>query len=229
MQNVKKVLENIEKFNNTTKLNKVMPGGDIIYEPLINSKSKKSSGTRNYGYMIFSKEEYEPALDKLKQCQRKHRYYYYEQLAKDNAKNVIFVMFNPSTACPNCDDPTIRNCRTLVENTYGSMEIINIYSQRNPNVKEIAKDDNEENLNFIKAFLDIRRGSDIVVAWGYGKKKKYKAQVEAVEKLLEDFNKYKIIVKEEVIKDIQNLDRHPASTSWANFNGFEHSAELAKY
>ena len=38
MQNVKKVLENIEKFNNTTKLNKVKPGGDIIYEPLINSK-----------------------------------------------------------------------------------------------------------------------------------------------------------------------------------------------
>lgn len=229
MQNVKKVLENIEKFNNTTKLNKVMPGGDIIYEPLINSKSKKSSGTRNYGYMIFSKEEYEPALDKLKQCQRKHRYYYYEQLAKDNAKNVIFVMFNPSTACPNCDDPTIRNCRTLVENTYGSMEIINIYSQRNPNVKEIVKDDNEENLNFIKAFLGNRRGSDIVVAWGYGKKKEYKAQVEAVEKLLEDFNKYKIIVKEEVIREIQNLDRHPAPTSWTVFKGFEHSAKLAKY
>lgn len=179
--------------------------------------------------MIFSKEEYEPALDKLKQCQRKFRYYYYEQLAKNNAKNVIFVMFNPSTACPNCDNPTIRNCRTLVENTYGSMEIINIYSQRNPNVKEIVKDDNEENLNFIKAFLGNRRGSDIVVAWGYGKEKEYKAQVEAVEKLLEDFNKYKIIVKEEVIREIQNLDRHPAPTSWAVFKGFEHSAKLAKY
>ena len=84
-------------------------------------------------------------------------------------------------------------------------------------------------MNFIKAFLDNRRGSDIVVAWGYGKKKKYKDQVEAVEKLLEDFNKYKIIVKEEVIREIQNLDRHPAPTSWAVFNGFEHSAELAKY
>lgn len=156
-------------------------------------------------------------------------YYYYEQLAKDNAKNVIFVMFNPSSACHDCDDPTIRNCRTLVENTYGSMEIINIYSQRNPNVKEIAKDDNEGNLNFIKAFLGKRRGSDIVVAWGYGKEKEYKTQVEAVEKLLEDFNKYKIIVKEEVIKEIQNLDRHPAPTSWAVFNGFGHSAELAKY
>lgn len=57
----------------------------------------------------------------------------------------------------------------------------------------------------------------------------YKAQVEAVEKLLDDFNKYKIIVKEEVIREIQNLDRHPAPTSWAVFNGFEHSAELAKY
>lgn len=57
----------------------------------------------------------------------------------------------------------------------------------------------------------------------------YKTQVEAVEKLLEDFNKYKIIVKEEVIREIQNLDRHPAPTSWAVFNGFEHSAELAKY
>ena len=57
----------------------------------------------------------------------------------------------------------------------------------------------------------------------------YKTQVEAVEKLLEDFNKYKIIVKEEVIKEIQNLDRHPAPTSWAVFNGFGHSAELVKY
>lgn len=142
----------------------------------------------------------------------------------------VYIRFgNLLLVCPNCDDPTIRNCRTLVENTYVSMEIINIYSQRNPNVKEIAKDDNEENWNFIKAFLDNRRGSDIVVAWGYGKEKEYKAQVEAVEKLLEDFNKYKIIVKEEVIKDIQNLDRHPAPTSWAVFNGFEHSAKLAKY
>lgn len=57
----------------------------------------------------------------------------------------------------------------------------------------------------------------------------YKTQVEAVEKLLEDFNKYKIIVKEEVIREIQNLDRHPAPTSWVVFNGFEHLAELAKY
>lgn len=57
----------------------------------------------------------------------------------------------------------------------------------------------------------------------------YKTQVEVVEKLLEDFNKYKIIVKEEVIREIQNLDRYPAPTSWAVFNGFEHSAELAKY
>ena len=113
------------------------------------------------------------------------------------------------------------------------MEIINIYSQRNPNVKEIVKDDNEENLNFIKAFLGNRRGSDIVVAWGYVKKKKYKAQVEAVEKLLEDFNKYKIIVNKDaikkIIKEFQNLDMHPAPTSWAVFKGFEHSAELAKY
>lgn len=222
MQNVKKVLENIENFRNSDELHDVKFEDDIIYAPLNFKES-------NYGFMIFSKEEYEPALDKLKQCQRKHRYYYYEQLAKNNTKNVIFVMFNPSSASHDCDDPTIRNCRTLVENTYGSMEIINIYSQRNPNVKEIAKDDNEGNLNFIKAFLGKRRGSDIVVAWGYGKEKEYKTQVEAVEKLLEDFNKYKIIVKEEVIKEIQNLDRHPAPTSWAVFNGFGHSAELAKY
>ena len=181
MQNVKKVLENIEKFRNSDELHEVKFEDDIVYAPLNFKES-------NYGFMIFSKEEYEPALDKLKQCQQKHRYYYYEQLAKDNTKNVIFVMFNPSTACPDCDDPTIRNCRILVKNTYGSMEIINIYSQRNPNVKEIAKDDNEGNLNFIKAFLGNRRGSDIVVAWGYGKEKEYKTQVEAVEKLLEDFN-----------------------------------------
>ena len=61
----------------------------------------------------------------------------------------------------------------------------------------------------------------------------YKTQVEAVEKLLEDFNKYKIIVNKDaikkIIKEFQNLDRPPAPTSWAVFNGFGHSAELAKY
>ena len=77
MQNVKKVLENIEKFKNSDELHEVKFEDDIIYAPLNFKES-------NYGFMIFSKEEYEPALDKLKQCQRKHRYYYYEQLAKDN-------------------------------------------------------------------------------------------------------------------------------------------------
>ena len=60
MQNVKKVLENIEKFKNSDELHDVKFEDDIIYTPLNFKES-------NYGFMIFSKEEYEPALDKLKQ------------------------------------------------------------------------------------------------------------------------------------------------------------------
>ena len=220
MTNFENVVKKINYFQ-TNKLKKDEPEDGLIYTPL-NYKE------HNYGFMIFSEEKYESKIEKLKDCQYRNRYYYYEKF-KNEGKNIIFIMFNPSSACPNYDDPTIRNCRKLVEDKYGSMEIINIFSQRNPNVKKIAKDKNKENLEFIEEFLKNRKGTEVVIAWGYGKEKDYIEKVGEVKKLLNDFTKLKITIKKEALEEIQNYGRHPAPPAWSIFNGFENAAQLVKY
>lgn len=220
MTNFENVVKKINYFQ-TNELKKDEPENGLIYAPL-NYKE------HNYGFMIFSEEKYESKIERLKDCQYRNRYYYYEKF-KNEGKNIIFIMFNPSSACPNSDDPTIRNCRKLVEDKYGSMEIINIFSQRNPNVKKIAKDKNKENLEFIEEFLKNRKGTEVVIAWGYGKEKDYIEKVGEVKKLLNDFTKLKITIKKEALEEIQNYGRHPAPPAWSIFNGFENAAQLVKY
>ena len=139
-------------------------------------------------------------------------------------------MFNPSSACPTKDDPTIKNCRILAEkHQYGSMEIINIFSERNPNAKEIQTTNNTLNFKFIKLFLNNRKDTDIVIAWGYGKEKEYKEQIDKTKDLLKNNDKYKITVNVDAFKSIKDLDRHPAPSCWSAFNGFKNAAELTKY
>lgn len=220
MTNFEDVINNINNFQ-TNELEKEKPIDSLIYTPL-NYKE------HNYGFMIFSEEEYEPKIEKLKDCQYKNRYYYYEKF-KNEGKNIIFVMFNPSSACPNSDDPTIRNCRKLIEDKYGSMEIINIFSERNPDVKSISGDDNSKNLEFIDKFLKARKGTEVVVAWGYGKEKDYTEKINKVKDLLKGFTKLKITIKKEALEEIQNYGRHPAPPAWSIFNGFENAAQLVKY
>lgn len=220
MTNFENVINEINDFQ-TNELKKDEPKDGLIYAPL-NYKE------HNYGFMIFSEEKYESKIERLKDCQYKNRYYYYEKF-KCEGKNIIFIMFNPSSACPNSDDPTIRNCRKLVEDKYGSMEIINIFSERNPDVKSINCDDNSKNLKFINEFLKNRKGTEVVLAWGYGKKKDYATRIEKIENLLNDFTKLKITIKKEALEEIQNYDRHPTPPAWSIFNGFENAAQLVKY
>lgn len=219
MNNLQRVLANIEKFKQKDALTEPQNQYGFVYEPL----------NRNYGFMVFSEEKYNPYLEKLSDYQYKHRYYYYERFNNEIDKNVIFVMFNPSSACPTKDDPTIKNCRILAEKQYGSMEIINVFSERNPKVKEIQTDDNTINFEFIKLFLNERKDTDVVIAWGYGKEKEYKEQIDQVKELLTNNDKYKITVNEDAFKSIKDLDKHPAPSCWSAFNGFKNAAELTKY
>lgn len=223
MEHLKNVIENIKIFKQENSLLQLTIKDKFTYAPLTKFKGVK------YGFAVFSEEEYEPHIKSLNKCQYKHRYYYYEQFDEKNNKEVIFVMFNPSSACPDKDDPTIKNCRKLAKKQYGSMEIINILSERNPKVKDIQNIDNTTNYNFIKELLAQRKSVDVIIAWGYGKEKEYKLQIEMVEKLLSNNKKYKITVKATALKKIKNYDRHPAPTAWSIFGGFEIAAELTEY
>lgn len=223
MKNLKIAIEKIKKFSEKGSLSEIVIEDGLVYTPL---KIKDIS----YGFTIFSEEKYEPNLKSLNDCQYKHRYYYYEQFNNNNDKNILFIMFNPSSACPDIDDPTIKNCRKLVQDKYKGMEIINIFSERNPNVKNINTKSNTVNYDFIKELLATKQNIDIVIAWGYGKNQKYKTQIEEVKKLIANNpNKYKITIKNEILLQLKNCDRHPSPTAWGVFGGFDNGAELTKY
>lgn len=217
MKNLDLVLTNIEKFKQTNTLTEAYNTDGCIFEPL---KYKNN----NYGFMLVSEEKYETAVDELGSYQQKHRFYYYEKF-KDGGNNVVIIMFNPSKANPFKDDPTIKNCRKIIEEKYSSMEIINIFSERNPKVKEIDTQNNSENMEFIEKFLNNREQVDVILAWGYGKEKKYKKEIDEVVNLLNKNNKYIISLKKDTINSNQKKGLHPFSI---NFCGGYLAVKLSK-
>lgn len=224
MMNVENVVDKIENIKSTNSLPEMQTDNEneVIYTPLDYKKC-------NFGFMVFSKEETEIESD----CKYKHRYYYYENFGNDNDENIIFIMFNPSTACPQKDDPTIRNCRSLAEKDYKSMEIINIFSERSSEVSKIQDSDNVNNSAFVKEFLSRFKNpaeQKVVIAWGYAKDKNYKNNIDEINELLNGFSKYKITVKEEALRNSQDLARHPNQACWKGFNDeFVEIAEITKY
>lgn len=78
VMNLKKMLDNIKKFKKFRELKKNISEDGLIYTPLEFAE---------YGFAMFSQEKYESELEKLKECQFKHRYYYYENLSNENKKN----------------------------------------------------------------------------------------------------------------------------------------------
>ena len=224
MMNVENVVNEIENIKSTNSLPEMQTDNEneVIYAPLNYKKC-------NFGFMVFSKEETEIESD----CKYKHRYYYYENFENDKNENIIFIMFNPSTACPEKDDPTIRNCRSLVKEKYKSMEIINIFSERCSEVSKIQDSDDENNSAFVKEFLSRFKNpaeQKVVIAWGYAKDKDYKKEIDEINELLNGFSKYKITVKEEALRNSQDLARHPNQAFWKGFNDeFVNIAEITEY
>jgi hypothetical protein len=184
------------------------------------------------GFMVLSKEPYNPQLKSLGETyQNKHRYYYYEKFNDDaNKKEALFIMFNPSKANPKNDDQTIKNCRKLVQDEYKSMEIINLFSERNPKVKEIDNDINGEtnklNNEFIKTLLKERQKANwhIILAWGAKK-----VLNEDLFEILRKFeHKYKLGVKDKNQAKYnfrEDIFRHPDNRAWCKCGGIK-NAEL---
>lgn len=223
---LKKMLDNIEKFKKFGELKKNTSEDGLVYTPLEFTE---------HGFAIFSQEKYEHELKKLKECQFKHRYYYYEDLGNKNnktdSKEIIFIMFNPSSACPHKDDPTIRNCRILANNNqYSSMEIINIFSERNPKVEQIDTDNNTGNKQFLESLLNNRADSDIVLAWGYAKENngKYKEKIKEIKNFIKQKNKYIITINEKELEKVKTYAFHPGSPIWNACGKFINLAELTK-
>lgn len=178
-----------------------------------------------------------PPPPRLKDYPAKYRYYYYEEL--DNTKpngSLVYLMFNPASASPFKDDATIKNCKTLaLNNGYSSIEVINLFAERNPVIKNLKCDEIDFNSKFIKQFICKRKDKNIVIACGKTQGKKQENQ-EKICKLIESCtNKYIIQIKGENElkidsnnKDLCLINRHPANQPWSKFGGFDKAAELCK-
>lgn len=113
------------------------------------------------------------------------------------------------------------------------MEIINIFSERSSEVSKIQDSDDVNNSAFVKEFLSRYKNpaeQKVVIAWGYAKDKNYKNKIDEINELLNGFSKYKISVKEEALRNSQDLARHPNQAFWKGFNDkFVEIAEITKY
>jgi hypothetical protein len=213
--------------------------GDFVVEKL---DYKNNDNVKVDGFMVLSSKKYAPNLERLGETyQNKHRYYYYEKLNSKKSRSALFIMFNPSKANPKKDDQTIRNCRTLVKKQYKSMEIINLFSERNP-VVNLVKFNKNNSLNkiFIEKYLDnindnINEHVDIILAWGYGKEGKEECSeyIDYVKKKTNELktNKNDIKVKYiqiDPVKANENI-HHPASSAWSGMGDFEQIAVLSDY
>jgi hypothetical protein len=182
----KKIIEDFEK-GDTYKILPKDENGENEIVPL-----KYALGFMVLSDVLYKKDDIKN-IESLGNYKNKHRYYYYEKFNDDtDKKDALFIMFNPSNANPEKDDPTIKNCRKLVQDEYKSMEIINLFSERNPKVKEIDNDINGEtnklNSEFITTLLENKpkNNVDIILAWGYGKEKitKYQIQINTIKKTI---------------------------------------------
>ncbi len=106
---------------------------------------------------------------------------------------ILFIMLNPSTACADFDDPTIRRCVGFAKSWgYGGLMVGNLFALRSTNPKNLLNSaDPIGNLN--KEYLDkmYKTCEKVVCAWGNSR---------IVKKLGDKFgNEYK------PLKGIENL------------------------
>ena len=229
---VEELVQEIENFK--------IQENNLDYQNFIFKKLKYN----DYGFMVFGKDEYNEKNDsevckKLGNTLYKERYYYCEKIPNKNSKkSIIFILFNPSTACPEKRDPTIENCVNLIkknpEYDYEYMEVLNVFSSRNPVVdkKFLKTFDNKININFIDSFLTTRTNTDVVIGWGYAKKEDYSKEIEKIKDILNKckLNLFYISVNtkdENFINDIAKKQRHPGNQSWSALGGFKY-AKLEK-
>ena len=93
------------------------------------------------------------------------------QVFDSKAKTLLCFGINPSTACPECLDNTIRKVISIAKNNgYENWIMLNVYPQRatNPNDIHLKRDENlvKENLEHIKKLLEEYADCEILFAYG---------------------------------------------------------------
>ena len=223
---INQLLDNINNFIKGTELNEIEVDGFVFKKLKFNQK----------GFAIFSKETYEPNESKLKDYQAKYRYYYYEKLNSSNGKNgsLVYLMFNPAAASPYKDDATIKNCKKLAENNeYGSIEIINLFAERNPVIKDLNLNESNFNNEFIQEFINKRKDINIVIACGKTQGKKHSEKIcnlikSCTNKYIIQINGKNELKQDSSNKDLCLINRHPANQPWSKYGGFDKAAKLYK-
>lgn len=93
------------------------------------------------------------------------------QINEEKGTTLLCFGINPSTACPECLDNTIRKVIKLSKNNgYANWIMVNIYPQRatNPNDLHLVADKKlcEENITCIKELTETYSNCDILLAYG---------------------------------------------------------------
>jgi len=197
---------------------------DFIVAPLLKD---------NDGFMIFSNDKYysdktdkfsKIAQKHFKKFPQRHRFYIYNKLNDNKKNNIIFILYNPSYATPEVNDPTINNCIYLAQKDgrFSSVEILNLYSERNPIIKNLAGANNKENINFISKLLEKRqKDSVIVLAW---ENKCIPSEWKKVINSQKDNKNFYIITSTK--NEIKTQIRHPGNQGWSRLDGFKNTAKL---
>lgn len=223
--------ELIELINNVNDTGEKLESEDFIVKELV----------LNNGFMVFSKNEQYNSKEISKFNLRylfdkypyKHRYFARYNLSL-NDKSIVFILYNPSYANPDENDDTIQNCIKLAEDSgYGIVEIINLFSLRATNpkdLKESLKETNTVNKEFIISYLrqiSNDENKDVVLAWGLGKEKDSycKNLIEEIETVLKNKQTFIIGVNQEVANE---FNHHPSSQVWNGLGGFANLATLVK-
>lgn len=93
------------------------------------------------------------------------------QIFNPNGKTVLCFGINPSTACPECLDNTVRKVVTIANNNgYENWIMLNIYPQRatNPNDMHTECDEDlvKKNLHYISEIAEKYGECDVWLAYG---------------------------------------------------------------
>lgn len=97
--------------------------------------------------------------------------YRYRLQRGDGPRRLAFVMFNPSTADAETDDPTIRRCRGFaLREGYNGIDVANLYALRATDPDELLRADVDafgpDNARHLRMLGEDHRAGWIVCAWG---------------------------------------------------------------
>lgn len=107
---------------------------------------------------------------KISSCGQ-YRYTLFRRWSTDPIRRVLFVMYNPSTADADLDDPTIRRCIGFAKRFgYNAMEVVNLYAYRSTDPKKLLEvSDPFGPCNYNEVNFAAQEANLVICAWGNNK------------------------------------------------------------